>query len=486
MTRTFHPHPNFRASIQRVVKALKICYGPHARTICVDRGDSILHTTDGSSIVWELLGSSHVGSISTQLLGDACHQVSRKVGDGSTTCAILIDALLREGRKAIVGGEDPGDLSRRWLSWEPNLSPFAYEVEDVETLKLVAHHASHQDEAVASAVAEVVWEVGAQGVIEVCDGHGRDVTWKSAHGYKLDRGPMSPHFFHDDESVRILEIPLVALVEDILTETKHVQSLLEEASAHDRPLVIASQGLFGDALRTVLMNDRKLKGGHGNPVQWVGLKVEGGHPIFSDLASLSGAKVITNELGEFDPDWFGQVQQIEVRHKSSVWTCFETDEVYDRLEARVEALERLQRSSDFSGDRDALARRMAYLADGFLKLEVGGVTSLERKERKSRVEDSLRATQEALNTGLTYGGGAAYALVGETAPDPWLRRALWEPWSVITPEPVRSRYFERDLLSLGVPVDSIDVVGVVEEVLRTAISTSATLLNTSLALGAKK
>jgi chaperonin GroEL len=60
-------------------------------------------------------------------------------------------------------------------------------------------------------------------------------------------------------------------------------------------------------------------------------------------------------------------------------------------------------TSDY--DREKLQERLAKLAGGVAVVKVGGVTEVEVKEKKDRVDDALHATRAAVEEGIVAGGG---------------------------------------------------------------------------------
>lgn len=404
--------------------------------------------------------------------------------------------MVREAWKAIRAGTSPAFLARQWSNFTFDLSPWSRPCDDLEHIKHVALLTSHGDEDIASAVTEALWEAGTSGIVEISEAHGRVHEVVTKRGYRLDAGPDSTDSFKDEENDRILEVPLIALLDDHLTEVSEVQSLLEEASAHDRPLVIVSKGCYGEALKTILMNDRTLKNGQGNVVQWVPLKPGRVPPEMlghlEDLASLSGATVAKTSWGSWSPDWFGSVQQVRITRDSSVWVCFEDDATLGRLESRIKRLGALHDASEFPGDRDKIARRRALLADGFVQIRVGCSVLSERREKTSRIEDALGACRQAMETGLVPGGGQAYALAASQTSCTALREALMEPWRVLTPEPWKSLLAGslcgwEGHLGGGVIGDLYearlyDVAGVAKTVIETSISAAVSILNTAVAI----
>lgn len=481
--------------IQKACRLVRTTYGPGGRTVLLERpGREILSTTDGISVLWAYTPEHPVERVFVRILQEACHRVATCAGDGTSSTAILIEALVREGVKAIAAGEPAPVLTKRWAETKLTSNAWSRPCEDFDTLQCVTYAASHQDVSVAATIADALLHAGSCGLVELTKGMGRTHTLEVKRGYRLEEGPDSSDMIEKGETERTMEIPLVALVDDVLIEVSDIQSILEEATAHDRPLVIVSHGVYGDALRTILMNDRKLKGGAGNVVQWVTTKpsllTHHRYPVLQDLAALSGATIYRKDLGAFQPEWFGSVQQVTFRSKSSVWVSFEEEAVFDRIEQRVEALDREIVSSGSSGDRDTWSRRRAYLAEGFVQVHIGSVVPSERKEVTARMEDALRAGQQALETGVVPGGGQIYALLAEEAPDDAMKKALQAPWELLTPIPWRYTHTPSGWdggytgTSWGSLWDAgiFDVEGVVDTVLEVAISAAVSILSTAVSL----
>lgn len=481
--------------IQTACRLVRTTYGPHGRTVLLERpGQELLVTTDGISVLWAYTPEIPEERIFVRILQEACHRVANRVGDGTSTTAILIEALVREGLKAIAAGDPAPVLTKRWSETKLRSFPWSRPCEDLELLRHVTLRAAHGDDEIGDVVANALHHAGSFGLVEITKGMGRSHTFEPKHGYRLNVGPDSSTMIPKGEVERTLEIPLVALVDDILIEVSDLQTILEEATAHDRPLILVSHGVYGDALKTLVMNDRNLKLGSGNVVQWVSTKssllTPHKLPILQDLAALSGATIYRKDFGAFQPEWFGSVQQVTVRQESSLWVSFELDEVFDRIENRVVVLDREISLCDSTGDRDTWTRRRAYLADGFIQLHVGCSVPSERKEITARMEDALRAGQQALETGVVPGGGQIYALLAKDAPDEAMRQALQAPWELLTPVPWKYTHVPEGWeggftgASWGSMWDAkiFDVEGVVDTVVEVAISAAVSILNTAVSL----
>lgn len=384
----------------------------------MQRPRGTLITRDGASVLLEWTPEDPVEKIAVKILQEASLKMSRLVGDGTTTVVLLTCALVLEGRK------------RSWtpdsLEWLPvALNELTRPLRDPSDFRDYARAASHGDSEIAEAVASALWESGLYGVVEIDSGHSRGIDVLQRPGYVLDYGPESQDFLSHEESTRLLELPRIALVDGFLTDVKHIQPILEEASAFPSPLLVLSRGVFGEALKTILMNDRKLEGSFGRPVEWVASRVPGHHDIqregMLDLAALSGATLVP-VAESFDPHWFGDLQRASIGKNKVVLTAHEgshEEEVLGRLHA-------LQGGATV-GDRDRRSRQAAMLSGSFWQIRVGAASDTERRERIARVEDALRATRSAINSGVCPGGGQTFSRLSEWCPDEVLGEVLRLP-----------------------------------------------------------
>lgn len=390
--------------IHQLAQVVKVTYGPKGGTVALQRAAGPLWTRDGATVAWELHPANPSVRMGVRIAQSACDKVSKAVGDGTTTTAILLSALLRQVRKEIAGGADPWMVAQRLRghAWRTLLQTWHCEATD-DWLRAVALSAAHGDKQIAEALIEAQELVGSQGLLVVEEGKSRKVEVLQKPGFVLDWGAESLEMAATDGGPRELDAPLVALLDVELTKLEHVAPILEEATAFPHPLLIVSRGIYGQALQTILANDRKLERQAG-PVLEVGATrtpLRGRHAWFRDLAALTGATVVPSQ-GKFDPAWFGGLRKVVLQREKSVLTA--ADDAMERLETHLACLAEEERVAESTWEAEECRRRAAMLSGGLCVLRVGGDSPTEIKERKARVEDAIRAVQATVRGGLLPAG----------------------------------------------------------------------------------
>lgn len=487
-----------------VANAVGVTYGPKGRTVMLDRVAGLLSTKDGVAVAWEVSPEDPLEKMGAQLVQQACHKVNQETGDGTTTTAVLCGAILREGHKQVVAGHDPMALSREMASFAQTLLPSLLDIwqepiEDTGLMFEVALTASNGDRDMATAIVKTMTSVGAEGMVLVEEGKSREIEIVHKQGMEIDRGWESSDFCPTGEIQAHYEVPLVAVVDQILDTPRQVADILEVASQFPHPLVLISKGLYGDALKTVLMNREQVP---SIAVRCPG-HVEFMRDHLEDLAALSGAVVYDPVMGEFKSEYLGSCQTVTVKKNSAVFVAF--PDKFEGIETRVQHLKsRLSRTTS-SHDQDKLKERIAKLTEGFCLLRVGGASETEIRERKGRMEDALHAVRVAVEGGVVPGAGMAYYKVAQllreadTAGERLLSRALEEPLKRILQnagsepgvvlrelevEPVESwvgwdvKTNEKCLLRNRI----VDPYTVVLKVIQTAVSCAGTLLTVEVGM----
>ncbi len=390
----YSPEEIFRG-ISLVANTVGVTYGPHGRAVALERAGGPLWTKDGATIAWELKPSHPIRSAGVKIVQQALDKVSKVVGDGTTTTALLIEGLLRQARKELAGGEDPWRIAQRLRSYSWGDILAGYTVEALESdLEAIALSASHEDVPLAKALVEAVLQVGSQGLVIVEEGTSRKVEILHKSGFVLDHGWESLEMASPEGGSRLLEGPLVALVDRELTKMEDVASILEEATAFPHPVLIVCRGIYGKALATLLANDRKLARDVGPTLEVAATRLspQDRHSWFLDLQALTGGTVVQN-FRRFDPAWFGGLRSATLERDRTILMAAE--DATPRLELRMGGVQTELERAPTTWDQEECKRRLAMLTGGLCCLRVGGNTPAEIKERRGRTEDALRAVQAA-------------------------------------------------------------------------------------------
>ncbi len=402
-----------------LTRTVAATYGPKGRTVILDRAAGILATKDGVTVAREIDLEDRVENLGAQLLLEACVKVNDTAGDGTTSAAIVANAILEESHKLVVAGMDPMRLARGISAAARRavtvVEDLAMNVEGQAELQRVAFVASNGDTEVADALAEACMAVGKDGTISIEDGHGLGIELEFKEGMEIDKGLPSPVFL-GSATVREMTNPLVAVINAVLSTVDDIKEILEVASQWpDNPLIVIAQDITGHAMVTMAMNDSKSVM-NCIPIQAPGFGDRKTDNL-KDIAALAGATFIDPALNMdfrkgFDPEWFGSFRKVEAKLRSTLFVAL--PEAQEIINERKEHLKREMASLDSDYDRDRLSERIAKLAGGLCIVQVGGPTEAALKERRARIEDALGAVRGALKTGVVPGAGTAYLTASDT------------------------------------------------------------------------
>jgi chaperonin GroEL len=257
-------------------------------------------------------------------------------------------------------------------------------------------------------IADAMQKVGNEGVITVEENKGLETETEVVEGMQFDRGYLSPYFVTNaDKMTAELEDAYILLHEKKLSSLQPMVPLLEAVIQSQRPLVIVAEDVEGEALATLVVN--KLRGG----LKIAAVKAPGfgdrRKAMLQDIAILTGGQVISEDLGmkleNVGLDMLGRAKKVIIKKDDTTVIDGAGDKA--EIEARVSQIRTQIEETTSDYDREKLQERVAKLAGGVAVIRVGGMTEVEVKERKDRVDDALNATRAAVQEGIVVGGGVA-------------------------------------------------------------------------------
>jgi chaperonin GroEL len=403
------------AGAEMFSKAVCVTYGPQGRNAVLDRAVGLLVTKDGVTVAREIHLSDPVANMACQALKEACIKVNDEAGDGTTTAACVSAAILRETVKLVEGGFNPIHMARGVQMAANEAIACIYEslarpIENQEQLEKVALIASNGDQETAAHMAEAVMAVGKNGTVSIEDGNSVETTLVFKEGMEIDRGVASVTLLNG-EFERTLDGPLVACIAASLTTVEDVLDLCEEATTFGgRPLVVFCEGISGEALKTLVMNDQN----KDIDFEFVAILAPGNFDrkkeYLGDIAALAGADLIDPAQGmswkKWNREWFGGLRTVRTQAKKSTLIAY--DEAAEVIAERIAYIQAQYQLTTSQFDTDRLNERLAVLEGGLCIMQIGAHTEIELKEKRARVEDALGAVQSALEDGIVPGGGTAY------------------------------------------------------------------------------
>ncbi|MGV6812161.1 MAG: chaperonin GroEL [Brevirhabdus sp.] len=396
-----------------LANAVKVTLGPKGRNVVLDKSFGAPRITkDGVSVAKEIELEDKFENMGAQMVKEVASRTNDEAGDGTTTATVLAQAIVREGMKAVAAGMNPMDL-RRGIDMATNtvvegIKGAAREVKDSDEVAQVGTISANGEAEIGRQIADAMQKVGNEGVITVEENKGLETETDVVEGMQFDRGYLSPYFVtNPDKMVADLEDCLILLHEKKLSSLQPMVPLLETVIQSGKPLLIIAEDVEGEALATLVVN--KLRGG----LKIAAVKAPGfgdrRKAMLQDIAILTGGQLVSEDLGmkleNVTMDMLGSAKKITITKDET--TIVDGNGEKAEIEARVAQIRTQLENTTSDYDREKLQERVAKLAGGVAVIRVGGMTEVEVKERKDRVDDALNATRAAVQEGVVVGGGVA-------------------------------------------------------------------------------
>jgi chaperonin GroEL len=407
------------AGVNILADAVKVTLGPKGRNVILDKSFGAPRITkDGVSVAKEIELEDKFENMGAQMVKEVASRTNDEAGDGTTTATVLAQAIVKEGLKQVAAGLNPMDLKRgidlATATVVQGIKDMAREVKDSAEVAQVGTISANGEAAIGQQIADAMQKVGNEGVITVEENKGLETETDVVEGMQFDRGYLSPYFVTNaDKMVADLEDCMILLHEKKLSSLQAMVPLLEQVIQSQKPLLIIAEDVEGEALATLVVN--KLRGG----LKIAAVKAPGfgdrRKAMMQDLAILTGGQVISEDLGmkleSVTMDMLGTAKKIEITKDET--TIVDGAGSKAEIEARVGQIRAQIEETTSDYDREKLQERVAKLAGGVAVIRVGGMTEVEVKERKDRVDDALNATRAAVQEGVIVGGGVALVQAGK-------------------------------------------------------------------------
>jgi chaperonin GroEL len=393
--------------------AVKVTLGPKGRNVVIEKSFGAPRITkDGVSVAKEIELEDKFENMGAQMVKEVASRTNDEAGDGTTTATVLAQAIIKEGLKSVAAGMNPMDLKRgidlAVTKVIAEIQAAARPVEDSAEVAQVGTISANGEAEIGRQIADAMQKVGNDGVITVEENKGLETETEVVEGMQFDRGYLSPYFVtNPDKMIAELEDCMVLLHEKKLSSLQPMVPLLEQVIQSGKPLLIIAEDVEGEALATLVVN--KLRGG----LKIAAVKAPGfgdrRKAMLQDIAILTGGQVISEDLGmkleSVTMDMLGTAKRITITKDET--TVIDGHGEKAEIEARVAQIRQQIEETTSDYDREKLQERVAKLAGGVAVIRVGGMTEVEVKERKDRVDDALNATRAAVQEGIVVGGGVA-------------------------------------------------------------------------------
>lgn len=393
--------------------AVKVTLGPKGRNVVIEKGyGAPIVTKDGVTVAKEIELADKLQNMGAQMVKEVASKTADKAGDGTTTATVLAQSIIREGIKYVTAGMNPMDLKR---GIDKAVNAAVIELENIskpcttsKEITQVASISANSDESIGDIISQAMEKVGKDGVITVEDGKGLQNELDVVEGMQFDRGYLSPFFINNpDRQEANLDEPYILVTDKKIANIRDLLPVLEGVAKAGKPLFIIAEDVEGEALATLVVNTMR------GILRTVAVKAPGfgdrRKAILEDIAILTGATVISDELGlqleKATLEHLGRANRVEVTKENSIiiggFGAAET--INDRIKTIRYQIE--ESTDDYN--KEKLQERLAKLAGGVAVIKVGAATETEMKEKKDRIDDALHATRAAVEGGVVAGGGVA-------------------------------------------------------------------------------
>ncbi len=401
------------SGIDKLANAVKITMGPKGRTVVIERPyGAPIATKDGVTVAKEVSLKDPAENIGAKMIQEVAKRAGDSAGDGTTTATVLAQNIFREGRRVIAAGMNPMDI-KRGIDIAVNavvadIEKHARPVKDSSEIAQVATISANSDSEIGQKIADAMDKVGKEGVITVQEAKGLNTEIDIVEGMQFDQGFMSPYFVTNSEKMLAeLENAQILVSEKKITGLQALLPILEPVAQSGRPLLIIADDVESEALATLVLN--RLRGG----LKVCAVKAPGfgdrRKEMLKDIAIVTGATVISDDMGmTFDnitPAVLGGAKRVVVSKDKTLLVNGNGDK--EAIANRADEIRQTLSNATSEYDKEKLAERLAKLVGGVAVIHVGGMTEVEVKEKKDRVDDALAATRAAVEDGIVAGGGVA-------------------------------------------------------------------------------
>ena len=397
--------------VNKLADTVKTTLGPKGRNVAIEKSFGAPKITkDGVTVAKEIELEDKIENIGAQLLKEVASKTNDVAGDGTTTAAVLAQAIVKDGFKYVTAGYSPIMLKRgidkAVAKVVERLDKITKKISTKEEIASVGTVSANNDKEIGNILAEAMEKVGKEGVITVEEAKGMDTYLDTVEGMQFDRGYLSPYFVTNAEKMQVvMDNPFILIYDKKISNLKDLIPLLEGVAQQGRPLLIIAEDVEGEALATLVVN--KLRG----VLNIAAVKAPGfgdrRKAMLEDIAILTGGQFISEEIGNklenTTVQMLGTAKRVTIDKDNT--TIVDGAGSKEAIAARTKQIKAQIEETTSDYDKEKLQERLAKLAGGVAVINVGAATEVEMKEKKDRVDDALHATRAAVEEGIVAGGG---------------------------------------------------------------------------------
>ncbi|MBE5735492.1 MAG: chaperonin GroEL [Clostridiales bacterium] len=398
--------------VNKLANAVKLTLGPKGRNVAIDRKyTSPLITNDGVTIAKEIILEDEFENVGANTLKEASIKTNDSAGDGTTTACVLAQSITNEGIREYMAGANQVllkkgiDIAIKAVS--NYLREISIPIKDTNDLYNIAKISAGNEE-IGDIICKAFEEVGPEGSITVEDGKTLKTTLNVVKGMEWDKGYISHYMATNTEKLTTtLDQAYILIIDGKVSNIQDIVPILEKVSISGTPLLIIADDYESEVVNTLVVN--KLRGALNVVAVKSPYYADRRKAVLQDIATLTGATVISKELGvnikDCDLTYLGKAENIKVSKDSTLIAKGYGES--NAISKRISEIRGQIESCDNDFDKELLQKRLARFLGGVAIISVGCATEIEAQELKLRIEDAISATKSALSEGIVAGGGIA-------------------------------------------------------------------------------
>ena len=404
-----------KKGVDALANAVKVTLGPKGRNVIIEKKFGAPHITkDGVTVAKEIELTDAYQNTGAQLVKEVASKTGDDAGDGTTTATVLAQAIIAEGLKNVTAGASPMDIKRGIdKAVAKVVDSIKHQAEKVgdnyDKIEQVATVSANNDPVIGKLIADAMRKVSKDGVITIEEAKGTDTTIGVVEGMQFDRGYLSAYFVTNTEKMECeMEKPYILIYDKKISNLKDFLPILEPAVQSGRPLLVIAEDVDSEALTTLVVNRLR------SQLKICAVKAPGfgdrRKEMLEDIAVLTGGVVISEEKGlkleQATIEMLGTADKVTVSKDNT--TIVNGAGAKENIKERCDQIKAQIAATKSDYDREKLQERLAKLSGGVAVLYVGAASEVEKKEKKERVDEAIRATRAAIEEGIVAGGGVAY------------------------------------------------------------------------------
>ena len=482
--------------ITKLTQAVSSTLGASGKCVLLeDAAGKPVITKDGVTVANSVILLDPVENMGATLLKEAARKTVQQAGDGTTTATILAHAILEEAY-AVVDKTNSRELKEGINSAVEKVIKYLESISvsvEGDMIDNIATISTNNDPKLGKLIADAFRAVDLTGVVMMEPSAIGKTEIKIVEGAQYDKGLTNKHFITNAESQSAeLDNPLVLLIESKVDSIRQIQTVLEYVIKNNKPLLIIGD-LEKGVLSALAMN--KIKGNIkinviDAPTHGVNRK-----QVFDDLALLTGATIINEDLGDdldlIKIEYLGSCSKIITDSSNTVIQIKENSEEIEKV---IKDIKDKLSKKNTAANTVKLEKRLAMLAAKIAIVKIGASSDIELKEKQDRVEDAICATKAAIKEGIVPGGGvallnAALKIKEKNVGEEVLGRAILSPYKTILANAGYEEYRISGSDGEGIDVVTgnmvkminsgiIDPLLVTKSALQNAASVATTILST--------